>query len=784
MSGRFAFCLSVAVAWISCAALAQELPPPPPPVVREVVVEFVGPETVNRSVVTANIQTAVGQPASREVIEQDVRNLINTGYFFDVRVLEERLANGIKVVFRVQGKATLREVTIEGNKQFKEDRLRREITQKPGDILDEHKAHVEAQKIVELYQKAGYPEVKVTPETAVDRDTGKAVLRYKVQEGPRTFIKKIKLHGNKAVRAGVLLKLMKTKRHWWLAWLSGAGVLKDEQLRDDLEKLREYYRDHGYIDVEIAQPRVERVSPKWLVVHLDIFEGQQYKVGEVKFENVKLFPVADIERKLKMTTGRTFTPAGLEADTKAIEDYYGARGYLDTHARANRVPNVETGRMDLTYVVREGALTYIEKIEIRGNTKTKDKVLRRELAVAPGDIYDTVRVSRSADRLRNLGFFSKVETAPETTSVPNHKDLAITVEEQRTGSLTFGAGFSSIDNLVGFVEMQQGNFDLFNWPNFTGAGQKLRLRAQVGLERQDYVLSFTEPWFLDRQLSLGFDLYHRYSGYLSGEYDETRTGGAVRLGKALNQFLRAEVQYSLQRIEQNITSTNVSAEIRSQDGSALRSSLVGTLTYDTRDNVFLTTRGQRTEFSAEIVGGPVGGDISIYKLNLRSAVYFPLFNGHVLQLVGAAGVVDAFGQTKGSGGSVTETNGETRVVNDVPMFDRYFLGGANTLRGFDYRDVGPKDVYGEPVGGNTYFNGTIEYTIPVVERVRFALFFDVGEVDADAYKLGHNILADVGAGVRLNLPVGPLRLDYGWPIITDDRSGKTGRIQFSVGYQF
>jgi outer membrane protein insertion porin family len=585
---------------------------------------------------------------------------------------------------------------------------------------------------------------------------------------------------------------MKTKRHWWGSWLSGSGVLKDDQFQEDLDKVREYYRSHGYIDVEVRGTKVERVSRKWLVVHLDLFEGRQYKIGSVQIEGTRLFPVADIQKKLKMTGGQTFTPDGLQKDSKAIEDYYGGRGYLDTSVRSVRVPNVQTGRMDVTYTVKEGELTYIEKIEIRGNTKTKDKVLRRELAVAPGDIYDTVRVTKSAERLKNLGYFAKVDTTPEPTAVPNRKNLVVNVEEQRTGTLTFGAGFSSIDSLVGFVEVTQGNFDLFNWPTFTGGGQKLRMRAQVGLQRQDYILSFTEPWFLDRQLSLGFDAFYREAGYLSSDYTEKRVGGDVRLGKAINQFLRWEVQYSLQDIAQSITATNISQELLSQSGTWLRSSLLTTLTYDTRDSVFLTMRGNRSELSGELVGGPLGGNVSIYKLNARTTFFFPFFNGHVLELIGAAGVADAYGSSRGSGPTVTETvvnGGVTNFVpvkvDDVPLFDRYFLGGANTLRGFDYRKVGPKDINSEPIGGNTYVNATVEYSIPVVERVRFALFFDVGEVERNAYQFAAgDLMGDVGGGVRLNLPVGPLRLDYGWPIITDGLSGRTGKIQFSVGYQF
>ncbi len=754
------------------------------PVVREIKIEFEGPETVNKAIVMSNIRTAVGKPVSRDVIEQDVRNLIATGYFFDVRVAQEPVPNGVRVIFRVQGKATLQEVVFEGSKRYKPERLRRETTQKPGDILDSYKAHQDALKIVELYQKAGYPDVKVEPKITADRDTGKAILRYVINEGDRVLLQKIEIHGNRAIKTDALLKLMKTRRHWWGSWLSGTGVIKEDQLREDLEKLREHYQSKGYIDAEVRGTRVERVGPKWMVLHIDLFEGTQYRVGTIEIKGTKLFPVADIQKRLKMTTGQVFTPDGFNKDTKAIEDYYGERGYLDTNVQAVRIPNVETGRMDLTYTVREGELCYIELIEIRGNTKTKDKVLRRELAVAPGDIYNTVRVEKSMERLKNLGFFSKVEPRPEPTPIPSRKNLSINVEEQRTGNVTFGAGFSSIDSLVGFVEVTQGNFDLFNPPTFTGAGQKLRLRAQVGLERQDYILSFTEPWFLDKQLSFGFDVFHTEANYYSDVYDESRTGGDLRLGKAINQFLRLDLQYGIQLIDMSIGG-NVSEELKSQAGSRTRSSVLASLVYDRRDSVFITTRGNRSELTAELVGGPFGGDVSIYKLNAKTSWFFPSFNGQVLQLYGAAGVVDAYGQTRGSGPTVTETNGTVVKVNDVPIFDRYFLGGANTLRGFGYRDVSPRDVNGEPMGGNSYYHATAEYTFPIVERIRFAVFFDIGEVERDAYSFNiGNLKSDAGVGVRLNLPIGPIRLDYGYPIMTDSATGKAGKIQFSVGYQF
>lgn len=783
--GLLAFLVVVASSSFSWAQESQDL-------VREIEVRFVGPETVNRAVVMANIQTAVGKTRSRDIIEQDVRNLINTGYFFDVRVLEEPVVDGVRIVFQVQGRATIKEIVIEGQKRFKEERLRRECSQKVGDSLDERKAHDDAHKMEELYQKAGYPDVKVTYDISADKDTGKAILRFKIQEGERVFIKRVQFTGNQAYADNRLRKLLKTRRHWWGSWLSGTGVLKEEDFKEDLDKLREHYHSNGYIDMDIRGTRTERTGSKWIVLHIDIYEGVQYKAGAVTITGNKLFPTTELEKQLKMTSGKTFTPAAMSADQKALEDYYGGRGYLDTAVRPIRAPNVETGRIDMTYSIREGELTYIERIDIRGNTKTKDKVIRRELAVHPGEIYDTVRVDRSVERLKNLGYFSKVEATPEPTDVPNRKDLALDLEEQRTGSVNFGAGFSSIDSLIGFVEVTQGNFDLFNWPSFTGGGEKLRLRLQVGLKRQDEVLSFVEPWFLDKKLSLGFDAFHHDSSFLSSEYNEQRTGVSLRLEKAVTEFVRGQIEYSIQEIFIKVDSA-ASPEFQTQRGSHLRSSIAGTVTYDTRDSVFLTTRGNRTELSAEVAGGPVGGDVSVYKLNVKSSLYFPFFDKQVLQLLGAAGVVDAFGSSRDAGTNVVETiigkNGGIQSVNrpvdPVPIFDRFFLGGANTLRGFGYRKVSPRDSNGEPVGGNTSVNGTAEYSYPIIERVRGAFFFDIGDVYQGAYDITfRDLKSDAGIGIRLNLPIGPLRLDYGYPIMTDSASGRNGKIQFSVGYQF
>jgi len=386
----------------------------------------------------------------------------------------------------------------------------------------------------------------------------------------------------------------------------------------------------------------------------------------------------------------------------------------------------------------------------------------------------------------------------EPTLVTDHKDLIVSVEEGPSGNFYFGAGFSSIDQLFGYVGMTQGNFDLFNPPYFTGGGQKLRLQATIGTRQENYELSFVEPWFLNRHLALDFDLFHRDILYYSDLYDQRETGARIGLRRALfTDAFQVGLNYTIENVgihfDQSLTATNIvmtpspfslgqlvpihtvvppsiSPTLAEESGDRLVSKVGVTLTYDTRGGGYLPRRGQLTSLSASVAGGPFGGDTDFYKLDLQSLWYFKgPFEGHVLELGGSAGVVKAYGDS-------------TRV----PLFDRFFLGGANTLRGYKFRHVGPKDEFGEPLGGGTYWFLSAEYSIPIIERLRFAAFYDIGMVYSKAYdfNLG-NYNDDWGVGLRLLIPQlgpAPLRLDYAFPITHGSDTSGSGRFQFSVGY--
>jgi outer membrane protein insertion porin family len=782
------------------------------PVIRAIEVRHVGPRAVSDQLVLSNIRVKPGDRYSRLNIDDDVRNLYATGYFFNIRVAEERGVEGLTLVYFVQGRPVLADIRFEGNERFSVRRLQRKVTARVGEPLDEAQLFKDARAIQELYERRGFFRTQVKYNLNVDENAGRGTVVFEIQEVPKVRIRDVEFVDAQAFSPRKLRKAIKTRRWWIFSWLTGSGRLKEDQFEEDKERLAEFYRNEGYIDFALKDWQIEPVDERRIILRLFVAEGRQYRVGSVTFEGNRLFTTNEIigsmRRRegtrvlegLNLSPGEVFRPNLHARDIELIEDFYGSRGYIDVTfpatLKALRVPNVEQQTIDLLYRVTEGDRSYIEKIEIRGNDRTRDRVIRRELAVAPGEIFNMVRVKVSTNRLYGLQYFEKVDARPEETDVPNRRNLVVNVAEKNTGNFTIGAGFSSVDALVGFAELSQGNFDLFNPPFFVGGGQKLRLRVQLGTERQDYVISFVEPWFLGRRLILDVDLYHRDLNYLSDIYDERRTGARVGLTRALTEFLRAGVSYTIENVNLDIddsaklfpvsredgpgrttviTTGNraVSDEILAEEGERLVSKVGASLIWDSRNSVVLPDKGMRTEFIGEVAGGPFGADSDFYRLELRTSHYFKGFaDGHVLEVIGRLGVVDAYDNT-----------------DRVPLFDRYFLGGLYSLRGFEFRDVGPVDETGEPVGGGTYWFGSAEYSVPIIERLRFAVFYDVGNVYNDAYSFDlrapqrHTYNDNWGVGIRLNLPIGPIRLDYAFPITAEEYNDTSGgRFQFGVGY--
>jgi outer membrane protein insertion porin family len=739
---------------------------PGPPTIRSIEVQYVGPATISKERILAQMRTKVGQPYSNEVVQEDIKALYKTGYVRNVRIFAQPEGDGVKVIVAVQTRAIVREIEINGAERVKPTRLRKEIKVRLNHAVDEQQLEEARQKIIEVYQGRGFTNVSVEFRLEpIDEKRGTERVVFTVNEGAKGAVSQIRFEGNAHVSQKVLRKQMKTRGQTLIHFMDKSGRLDEVQLEQDLDKIREYYQDHGFIDVEVKDVRKERTEKGPMIITIVIVEGPQYHVRKLTITGYEHSTDVKIRAFLKMKEGSVYSPKQLRDDAKAVADAYGSGGYVDLVITPEGTP-AGTGLIDVHYNVEEGVRSFVNRVNIEGNTRTKDKVIRREVLVAPGDVFNTVRVDTTKKRLENLGYFAKVETYPEDTDIPGRKDLTILVQEKRTGSLSFGGGFSTVDKLVGFVELTQGNFDLFNWPSFTGGGEKFRLRLQYGTERKDFLLTITEPYFLDRRLALTGQAFYTEANYLSADYDQRNYGFMLELRKPINAYMYGTLGYSLQNVEIFNVANSSPEFILTQAGTFTESKLFGSVVLDTRDNPLLSRRGQRITFSPAIAGGFLGGDVQIYALDLEGSQYFRLPKDTILLLNGEIATVSQWG----SG-------------NEVPIFERLFLGGSNNLRGFPFREVGPQQN-GEPIGGQSMARATLEWTFPIIEKARGAIFYDTGFVNTSEWSFGFNHMAsDVGVGLRLDLPIGPLRLDYGYPVMRDGYNGG-GHFNFNVGYQF
>ncbi|MGA3171902.1 MAG: outer membrane protein assembly factor BamA [Chthoniobacteraceae bacterium] len=743
---------------------------PEAPIVRQIDIQYAGPATLSKEKILANMRTAVGKPYSEEAVEDDIRSLYATGSVTNVRIFGEPVQDGVRVVVVIQSKANVATVEIVGATSIPVKKLRKDISTKPGQTLNEANLEQDRQKILDEYANKGYSETQVSYHTDVNDQTGAAAVTFTIIEGNRTVVKAVLFEGNYVFTSKELKKVVKTKPANILSFLMKTGRVNSDQLDDDVSALREYYQNHGYEDATIAQPLIEPAGDGKVTVTYPITEGPQYHVGTLVISGEQVFTEAQVGSRLKTHPDGVFSPQDLRDDTKAVGDLYGERGYIDMTCTAETTSGADH-IINVAYKIDEGSQSYINQINIQGNTRTKDKVIRRELAVYPGEVYDTALIDVSKERLENLGYFNKdrgVQIYPSDTDIPGRKDVNVLVEEARTGSFNFGAGFSSIDSLLGFVEVQQTNFDLLNWPTFTGGGERFHARFQLGTERTDADVSLTEPYFLDYQLSVGDDIFYSTADYVSDVYEQKNYGDEVDIRKPLNAFSSLRLAYRLEDIKIYDISSGVSQDILRDAGNHTKSSLTLGYTYDSRDSVFLTRKGERLDASVFLSGGPLGGEVNDWGLDVTGSKYFLLPGDTILLINAEWAEVENFGDS-----------------DWVPLFDALYLGGPNSLRGFRFRAMSPYDNKGQPIGGDSLGRVTAEYTFPLMDRVRGAAFYDTGFVNRGAFDMSLNELgSDVGLGLRLDLPIGPVRLDYGIPIQNPHQGNPTGQFNFSIGYQF
>jgi outer membrane protein insertion porin family len=755
-------------------------------VIRDIRVEAVDDVPFAADQVLERVSARPGDELDRELLSSDIRSIHDAGNFSyaEARVVED--GDKVDLVYCVSARPKIRSLSVDGAQAISNRKVRDLLSIAPGDWVDDAVLGAASTAVKEKYRKEYYPSAKLEWDIVpVEDRPGFVDVAIRVIEGRRAVVRKILTPGAKHVKRKELLANVEQTRYFWLwSWATGSGTYVPSLALAGSDAMRKVLMDNGYLAGKVADPVFHYVSEKKLDLTYEVTEGPLFHVAGWELAGNKTFTGDELSVCIVSKPGAVASYADIERSCRNIRDWYGARGYIRTRVVPRLLLDTDKALATITYDISEGVFSTIRDVSIRGNSKTKDKVIRREISVAPGDIYDEVRVRHSENRLRNLNYFSYVGSYPEETEKENEYDVVFDVEERSTGQFQIGVGFSSVDNILGYAELSQGNFDLLGsltGRSFTGAGQKLRLRGQIGDSRNDVELSFIEPWFLDRQLSLGLDLYRHETSY-SHEYDQTRLGGSASLSHPLGTFNRATILYGLENIKIDDIGEDATRWIREEEGSRLKSFSTLTFIRDTRDRVFVPTSGFRGSISGTLAGGPLGAETDYYGGEVRAAQHFPLFLGSVLSFRGYATAVQEFGDS-----------------DRVPIFDRIFMGGPRTVRAFKHRKVGPKDDTCEPIGGRSGAFGSAEWAIPIVESIlRFAVFYDCGAVWMDVFKkstepveepedviVGDGVFcAGYGIGLRLDIPNLPIQLDYAWPTDADEMNDSSGRFSFSLGYTY
>ena len=742
---------------------------------------YEGDKTVDEARLRNFIQLSAGSPYRTDKIDNDIKELYGSGLVNDVRVLAEPVGSGVRVIYSVTTRPGFQAVGFVGNTAFKDTKLAKESKLKAGGALSDEMVITARQNIEKLYTDAGYPDVTITHRFQ-DSETGQgADLIFIIDEGGKNEIRDIRFEGNNTFDRRTLLRQMSVKEKGLWSVFTKSGRFEVSQLDNDLESVLDYYRTKGYLRADSPGVRREPVGDGRVDLVIPINEGEKYTVKGLGFGKMTVFSPEELYPVLTLNDGDAYNSKKMRADMTTIRSYYGSRGYADATVTPD-IRDAGPNQVSVVYRITEGSRYNVGEVNIEGNTKTQDRVIRREVPLKPGDNFNSVELETTKARLEGLQYFDNVQVNSSTSARGgNYRDVDILVDERRTGSISGGVGFSSIDSIVGFVRLEQTNFDIMNPWSFTGAGQRFSADLRVGSERIDAGISLVEPWFMGQQLALGGELFYRDSQYYSDYYEQTNAGGAITLRKPLTENTYIKGEYRLEQVnidlDPSVFVLNAARPpgtppslLIPEAGDYIRSAIGANWVYDTRNSVVETREGSKVDVGVSLAGTFLAGDVDTYGLTLQGSHYWNLKWDSILSIKGEMAFVDA---TSGS----------------VPIFDRLYLGGGQTLRGFEFRDVGPRDpVTQEVVGGQSLGFLSLEYTVPVVDNVRLAAFYDLGFVNANAWDIDvGNLYHDVGIGVRLRLPISPvpLALDYAIPIDSPDPAAdKGGQFNFSLNYEY
>jgi outer membrane protein insertion porin family len=734
--------------------------------------------TGNRRIESPAIMTAIklksGDKFFEDKVDEDIKSIFSLGFFTNVKAEKSLSEKGIILSYIVTEKPVVREIIFEGNKALSNEKLKESLEIKSNSIFSQKDLIKSIVKIKKLYADEGYSQVEIEP---VKENTSPYELKLtlKVKEGDKILIREIKFEGNREFSDSKLKGMMETKQDWWLSWLTGAGVYKDDVLKNDMLIITEHYMNNGFINFKAAEPKVE-LSPdkKALLVLVVIKEGDKYSTGQIDFKGDLLESREELAKRVKMKSGDVFSRGALRQEIFSLTDVYADKGYAFANVNPLTTMNSEKKVIDIIFDFEKGEKVYIDRINIAGNAKTRDKVIRREMRLAEGELYSGTGLKKSKQNLMNLGFFEEATIATSKGKSDNKLNVDVNVKEKPTGTFSIGGGYSSLDGFVAQGSVQQSN--LF------GYGLKANVSASLGGKSSSYNLGLVDPHFLDTNWSIGADVYRTERQYV--DYTKRATGADLKAGYQISDTLSTFMLYKFETTNILKQSFALQESIRlypdiATTKDSTTSSITASVSRNTTDYRIDPSSGMTNSLSVEFAG--LGGTNKFLRYIAQTAQFFPVAWGTVFMVHGTIGHVQDTGAK-------------------VPIDEKFYLGGISTVRGYSGRTISPYVLIpqydaitgvktGEQrayVGGDTEVVVNAEYTVPILKDagLKGVLFYDVGNSNDGIGNAFSGMLASYGFGIRWFSPIGPLRLEYGIPLNPRPGIDKNGKIEFSIGSFF
>ena len=717
----------------------------------------VGNKRIDSGAIARKIQTKVGDLYSPAALRNDLKAIFAMGYFDDVNVKVEESAEGKQITFLITEKPLISKVEFSGISELDEKDVKEAANVSVNTIVNPATINKSGEAVKALYKSKGYYDTKVTTEIAYP-GKDQAVVKYTIVEGEKIYIKEISFVGNKSFDSDELADVIKTSEKGILSWLTESGLMKTEQLNQDAAAIGSFYNNHGFLEVKVSDP-VVRQEGEWIYITFNIEEGPRYLVGTIDIKGDLIADKQVLRDLLTVQNEKFINRKVLRDDVLKITDYYAEHGYAFADVQPNLNKSKTGARVDIAIDIDKGELVYIERITITGNTRTRDNVIRREIEVQEGGVFDSKALRQSSEQLQRLEFFEEVNIHPEPSLDPTKMNVLVDVKEKNTGQFSVGMGYSSVDSLMFMAEVSENNF--------LGRGDKVSLSGNVSGKSTLFNLSYTDPRLRDSQLSWGADLFKMSREY--DDYDKESKGGALRLGYPVWEKWRAFGAYSYE--DTQLSDLSAAALINEQILQSLNinvtSAVKMALVRDTRDRITAPSKGSQNQVSVKYAGGPFGGDAEFTKLEASSGWFFPLPWTTVFHV-------------KGSAGQIWENE-----TNKLPVYERFYLGGMNSIRGFEYGKASPI-LNGVRIGGDKMWYGNLEYIFPLMKEAGLngVVFFDIGKnmaEDIDWTVADYN--KTTGFEVRWISPMGPLRLVWGYNL--DPREDEDSSVwDFSIGGGF